>query len=101
LVSIGLDPFFASPSIADFVAEAVRWRGSRRYQTARAVLTACYLDPILGTYHPVNWNNLIRPFINVPVDDVAMAAALNFYTDFFAECPADRFLFGKGFLHPL
>jgi len=52
------------------------------------VLTACYLDPI-------------RPFINVPADDVAMAAALNFYTDFFAECPADRFLFGKGFLHPL
>jgi len=50
---LGLDPPFASPSTANFVAEAVRWRGSRRYQTARAELTACYLDPRLGTYHPV------------------------------------------------
>jgi len=90
---LGLDPPFASPSTANFVAEAVRWRGSRRYQTARAELTACYLDPRLGTYHPVIWNNLIRfanprwPFINVPVDDVAMAAAAKLLHRFFRRMP--------------
>jgi len=68
LVPIGLDPPFASPSTADFVAEAVRWRGSRSY-----------LDPRLETYQPVIWNNLIR----FAIPDGRSS------TYFIAECPTD------------
>lgn len=92
---INLDPAQVAPNTGDFLEQAVRWKGSKRYQTERAELTAFYLDGRLEGYYPLIWYHLVKtfeyshPLPQVPMDDIAMAAALSFYTDSSAECPAD------------
>ena len=92
---LGLDPPFASPSTANFVAEAVRWRVQEGIKLRERSSPLVISTPDSGLTIPSSGTTSYAS----PIPDGRSSTCqltmspwpqpLNFYTDFFAECPAN------------